>query len=181
MPAGIPAADQDALRAEANTVIRDIVAPAYAKLLTMIRQEYLEKARRTLGASEMPDGEAFYQAQIEKHTTLTLTPQQIHDIGLKEVARIEAEMRATKDKAKFKGTMAEFFKFMRTDPQFYAKTPRELLAYLGLRVEEGRRQARRNHRLPAAAAARHPARARRDRADLHRGTRRPRGVLDEHL
>ena len=75
----------------------------------------------------MPDGEAFYQAQIEKHTTLTLTPQQIHDIGLKEVARIEAEMRATKDKAKFKGTMAEFFTFMRTDPQFYAKTPRELL------------------------------------------------------
>ena len=77
----------------------------------------------------MPDGEAFYQAQIEKHTTLTLTPQQIHDIGLKEVARLEAEMRATKDKAKFKGTMAEFFTFMRTDPQFYAKTPRELLSY----------------------------------------------------
>jgi uncharacterized protein (DUF885 family) len=129
MPAGIPAADRDALRAEANTVIREVVAPAYAKLLTMIRQEYLEKARRTLAASEMPDGKAFYQAQIEKHTTLTLTPQQIHDIGLKEVARIEAEMRATKDKAKFKGTMAEFFKFMRTDPQFYAKTPRELLAF----------------------------------------------------
>ena len=77
----------------------------------------------------MPDGEAFYQAQIEKHTTLTLTPQQIHDIGLKEVARIEAEMRATKDKAGFKGTMAEFFTFLRTDPQFYAKTPRELLSY----------------------------------------------------
>ena len=56
MPAGIPAADQEALRAEANTVIRDIVAPAYANLLTMIRQEYLEKARRTLGASAMPDG-----------------------------------------------------------------------------------------------------------------------------
>jgi uncharacterized protein (DUF885 family) len=129
MPAGIPAAERDALRAEATAVIRDIVAPAYSKLLTMIRTEYLEKARRTLGASEMPDGKAFYQAQIEKHTTLTLTPQEIHDIGLKEVARIEAEMRATKDRAKFKGTMAEFFKFMRTDPQFYAKTPKELLAF----------------------------------------------------
>src|SRR5512145_114796 len=56
MPAAIPAADQAALRAEATTVIRDVVAPAYEKLLTMIRQEYLEKARRTLGASEMPDG-----------------------------------------------------------------------------------------------------------------------------
>jgi uncharacterized protein (DUF885 family) len=129
MPAGIPPADQDALRAEANTVIRVIVAPAYARLLTMIRQEYLEKARRTIGAKDLPDGDAFYQAQIVKHTTLTLTPKEIHDIGLKEVARIEAEMRATKDRARFKGTMAEFFKFLRTDPQFYAKTPRELLSY----------------------------------------------------
>jgi uncharacterized protein (DUF885 family) len=129
MPAGIPAAEQDALRKEATTVINELVTPAYAKLLTMIRQEYLEKARRTLGAKEMPDGEKFYQAQIIKHTTLDLTPKEIHDIGLKEVARIEAEMRATKDRAKFKGTMAEFFTFLRTDPQFYAKTPRELLSY----------------------------------------------------
>ena len=129
MPAGIAQADRDALSAEAATVIRDIVAPAYARLLTMIRDEYLVKARTTLAATAMPDGEAFYQAQIEKHTTLTLTPQQIHDIGLKEVARIEAEMRATKDKANFTGTMAEFFTFLRTDPQFYAKTPRELLSY----------------------------------------------------
>ena len=129
IPASIPAADQAALRADAGAVIRDIVAPAYARLLTMIREEYLAKARTTLAAKAMPDGEAFYQAQIEKHTTLTLTPQQIHDIGLKEVARIEAEMRATKDKANFKGTMAEFFTFLRTDPQFYAKTPRELLSY----------------------------------------------------
>jgi uncharacterized protein (DUF885 family) len=128
-PAGVTQADQDALRGEAATVIRDIVAPAYTRLLTMIRDEYLVKARTTLAARAMPDGEAFYQAQIEKHTTLTLTPQQIHDIGLREVARIEAEMRATKDKANFKGTMAEFFTFLRTDPQFYAKTPRELLSY----------------------------------------------------
>jgi uncharacterized protein (DUF885 family) len=129
MPAGVSASEQDALRAEANTVIRDVVAPAYARLLTMIRHEYLEKARRTLGASAMPDGVAFYQAQIVKHTTLNLTAKEIQEIGLKEVARIEAEMRATKDRAKFKGTMAEFFAFLRTDPQFYAKTPRELLSY----------------------------------------------------
>jgi uncharacterized protein (DUF885 family) len=128
-PASVTPADQDALRAEASIVIRDIVAPAYTRLLTMIRDEYMVKARTTLAARAMPDGEAFYQAQIEKHTTLTLTPQQIHDIGLKEVARIEAEMRATKDKANFKGTMAEFFTFLRTDPQFYARTPRELLSY----------------------------------------------------
>lgn len=129
MPGSIPQEEQAALRAEANAVIKDVIAPAYANLLSMVRNEYLEKARRTLGAFEMPDGTRFYQAQIEKHTTLTLTPKEIHDIGLKEVARIEAEMRATKDRAKFKGTMAEFFRFMRTDQQFYAKTPRELLSY----------------------------------------------------
>ena len=129
MPATIPAADQDAMRTEAATLIQETVAPAYARLLTMIRHEYLPKARTTLAATAMPDGHAFYQAQIEKHTTLTLTAQQIHDLGLQEVARLQAEMEATRQKAKFKGTMAEFFRFLRTDPQFYAKTPRELLSY----------------------------------------------------
>lgn len=129
MPASIPAKDQEALRAEASTLIRDVVAPAYVKLLAFIRSEYLPKARTTLAAVKMPDGEAYYQAQIEKFTTLNLTPREIHEIGLKEVARIEAEMAATKERAGFKGSMAEFFRFLRTDPQFYAKTPRELLAY----------------------------------------------------
>jgi uncharacterized protein (DUF885 family) len=129
MPSTITAADQGALRAEATTVIRDVVAPAYTKLLTMIRSEYLPKARTTLAAVAMPDGEAYYQAMIEKFTTLDLTAKEIHNIGLKEVARLEAEMQATKERANFKGTMAEFFHFLRTDPQFYAKTPRELLSY----------------------------------------------------
>jgi uncharacterized protein (DUF885 family) len=129
MPSTISAADQNAIRAEAATVIRDVVAPAYERLLAFMRTEYLGKARTTLAATALPDGEAYYQAMIEKHTTLNLTAQQIHDIGLKEVARIEAEMEATKKTANFSGTMAEFFKFLRTDPQFYAKTPRELLSY----------------------------------------------------
>jgi uncharacterized protein (DUF885 family) len=129
MPSTIAEADQTAMRAEAATVIRDVVAPAYQRLLAFIRAEYLPRARTTLAATAMPDGEAYYQATIEKFTTLTLTARQIHDIGLKEVARIEAEMQATKDRAGFKGSMAEFFEFLRTDPQFYAKTPRELLSY----------------------------------------------------
>jgi uncharacterized protein (DUF885 family) len=129
MPPNIPAPEQDALRAEATAVIRDTVAPAYEKLLAFIRNEYLPRARTTLAAVKMPDGEAFYQAQIEKYTTLKLTAKEIHEIGLKEVARIEAEMAATKERAGFKGSMAEFFQFLRTDPQFYAKTPKELLAF----------------------------------------------------
>lgn len=138
MPPSIPAPEQDAMRAEAAALIRDTVAPAYVKLLAFIRDEYLVKARPTLAAVKMPDGEAYYQAMIEKFTTLKLTPKEIHEIGLKEVARIEAEMAATKERSGFKGTMAEFFQFLRTDPQFYAKTPRELLsfsAYIAKKVD----------------------------------------------
>jgi uncharacterized protein (DUF885 family) len=129
MPATIPAAEQAAMRADALTVIRDVAVPAYARLLTFIRGEYLPKARTTLAAASTPDGQTYYKAMIEKFTTLDLTAQQIHDIGLREVARIKAEMEATKQKAGFTGSMAEFFHFLRTDPQFYAKTPRELLSY----------------------------------------------------
>jgi uncharacterized protein (DUF885 family) len=129
MPTTIPAAEQESLRSDAATVVRDVAAPAYERLLTFMRSEYLEKARTTLAAHATPDGQAYYQAMIEKFTTLKLTPKEIHEIGLKEVARIEAEMHAVKARAGFTGTMAEFFHFLRTDPQFYAKTPRELLSY----------------------------------------------------
>jgi uncharacterized protein (DUF885 family) len=129
MPSTIPLSEQTTLRGEATTVIRDVVAPAYQRLLTFMRTEYLPKARTTLAAVAMPDGEAYYQAMIEKFTTLNLTAKQIHEMGLKEVARIEAEMDATKTRAGFSGSMAEFFHFLRTDPQFYARTPRELLSY----------------------------------------------------
>ena len=129
MPATIPAAQQAAFRREAGTIIRDVIVPAYARLLTFIRDEYLPATRTTLAATTLPDGQAFYKAMIGKFTTLDLTAQEIHDIGLREVARIRAEMEDTKRKAGFSGTMAEFFHFLRTDPQFYARTPRELLSY----------------------------------------------------
>jgi uncharacterized protein (DUF885 family) len=129
MPSTISAAEQTAIRGDAAAVIRDVVAPAYERLLTFMRTEYLPGSRTTLAATAMPDGEAYYQAMIEKFTTLDLTAKQIHEIGLKEVARIETEMEATRERAGFKGTMAEFFHFLRTDPQFYARTPRELLSY----------------------------------------------------
>jgi uncharacterized protein (DUF885 family) len=129
MPTGIAAAEQDALRAEAAAVIRDVVAPAYARLLTFMRAEYLSGARTTVGASALPDGDAYYRSTIEKFTTLPLTAREIHDIGLREVARIQAEMEQTRQRAQYPGTMAEFFQFLRTDPQFYARSPRELLSY----------------------------------------------------
>jgi len=129
MPATISAADQATLRMDAENAIQTVIVPAYTRVLAFMRDEYLPNARTTLGASTLPDGATFYQAMIEKFTTLDLTAQQIHDLGLREVARIKAEMEVTKQAAGFSGTMAEFFQFMRTDPQFYAKTPRELLSY----------------------------------------------------
>lgn len=129
MPTTMPAAEQAALRAEAESVLREVVAPAYVRLLTFMRDEYLPGARTTVGASALPDGDAYYAAMIEKFTTLPLTAKKIHEIGLREVARIREEMERTRERAGFTGSMAAFFEFLRTDPQFYARTPRELLSY----------------------------------------------------
>jgi uncharacterized protein (DUF885 family) len=129
MPANISATDRQALEAEAQQVIQGSIAPAYQKLLTFMRGDYMPKARKTIDAYSLPNGKPFYQDRIREYTTLDLTPQQIHDIGLKEVARIDADMKKTMADAKFTGTFPEFLQFMRTDPQFYAKTPRELLSY----------------------------------------------------
>lgn len=128
MPGTVPDAQKQAMQAEAQTVIRDQVAPAYAKLLKFMREEYMPRARKTIDAYSLPDGKAFYQDRIREFTTLDLTPQQIHEIGLKEVARIDADMRATMKDAGFQGTFESFLNFLRTDPQFYAKTPKELLS-----------------------------------------------------
>jgi uncharacterized protein (DUF885 family) len=128
LPPSIPVVDHEQMRTEARSIIAERIVPAYSKLLDFIRNEYLIKARTTLAAEQLPDGKAYYQAMIRKFTTLDLTPQQIHETGLSEVARIKGLMQTTMQKAGFKGTLPEFMTFLRTDPQFYAKTPHELLA-----------------------------------------------------
>ncbi len=143
MPASIPAAEQEALRAEGRAAIRDAVVPAFAKLLVFFRGEYVPKARTTLAAEAMPDGEAWYREQIRKYTTLDLSADEIHAIGLTEVATIRAEMETIIDGLGFKGTsretrFADFLAFLRSDPRFYAKTPQELLdraAWISKRVD----------------------------------------------
>ena len=143
MPATIPAAEQDALRAEGRAAIREAVIPAFAKLLAFFRNDYMPNARTTLAAEAMPDGVAWYREQIDAYTTLDLSPDQIHAIGLQEVASLRAEMEAIIDKLGYKGTskdtrFADFLRFLRTDPQFYAKTPQALLdraAWISKRVD----------------------------------------------
>ncbi len=127
LPSNIPADAQAKLRADGVRAIREHVIPAYARLLRFFREEYLPHARKTLAAEALPDGKAYYRQQIREYTTLDLDPEAIHAIGLKEVARIDADMRSTMKETGFSGDFPAFLKFLRTDPQFYAKTPDELL------------------------------------------------------
>lgn len=138
MPSTIPAAEQEAIRNEGRAAIEQAVLPAYRKLLQFYRTEYLPKARTTIAARDLPDGDAFYRANIREYTTTDMSPEEIHQLGLREVARIDAEMRKTMVESGFKGTFEEFLKFLRTDPQFYAKTPDELMgvsSYVAKRVD----------------------------------------------
>ena len=127
LPAAIPADQAQALRGQALQRIRDRVIPAYAKLLTFFRSQYVPRARTTLAAEALPDGKAFYRQQIREYTTLDLSPDAIHQIGLDEVAKIHAQMLTSMGETGFKGSFAEFLQFLRTDPQFYAQTADELL------------------------------------------------------
>ncbi len=138
MPASIPAAQQARLRAEGLAAVDAVAVPAYAKLLAFYRDTYLPGTRTTISAAALPRGKAFYESQIREYTTLDLTPAAIHQIGLAEVARIDADMKATIAATGFKGSFADFLAFLRSDPQFYARTPDELLgfsAYVAKRMD----------------------------------------------
>ncbi len=123
----VPAAQQAKLRAEALEVIGKDVQPAYARLLKFWTQTYVPGARTTLAAEALPDGKAYYQAQIREYTTTDMTPAEIHKIGVDEVARLHAQMIAVMKQTGFKGDFPAFLHYLRTDPKFYAKTPQELL------------------------------------------------------
>jgi len=127
LPATIPADQAQALQGQALQHIRDDVIPAYAKLLKFFRDEYVPQARTTLAAEALPDGKAFYRQQIREYTTLDLSPDAIHKIGLEQVAKIHARMLEVMKETGFKGDFPAFLAFLRSDPQFYAKTPQELL------------------------------------------------------
>jgi uncharacterized protein (DUF885 family) len=127
LPASVPADEQARLRADAAKAIRESVIPAHLAVLKFMREQYLPGARPTLAADDLPDGRAFYQSKIKEFTTLDLTPDQIHAIGLREVAKIHDQMVAVMKETGFQGDFPAFLHYLRTDPQFYAKTPDELL------------------------------------------------------
>ncbi len=117
------------LVAEAQQVIAEAVNPAYQAFYDFMVTEYLPNANDSIAASDLPNGREYYQNRLEHYTTLKMTPEQVHQIGLDEVARIRAEMQQVIDGLGFKGSFADFVNFLRTDAQFYPKTADELMRY----------------------------------------------------
>lgn len=124
---GVQPSDQGKLKTEAAQVIREAVQPAYAHLLKFFRDEYVPHTRTTLAAEALPDGKSYYRQKIREFTTLDLSAAEIHQIGLSEVTNLHAQMEDAMRATGFKGDFAAFLQFLRDDPQFYAKTPQELL------------------------------------------------------
>lgn len=128
LPESLSAKQKDSILLAAKDAIEKKVVPQFQRIKTFFEKEYLPKTRTTLGVSQTPNGVAYYQNRINFYTTSTqYTAEDIHQIGLKEVARIKAEMEKIIQELNFKGSFADFFQFLRTDKQFYAKTPKEIL------------------------------------------------------
>jgi len=126
-PNSVPEADRERLRAAGRAAIQTHVIPAYRGFLEFMTKEYLPKARASIGAVELPQGREYYAYLVKHFTTLEVTPDQVHEIGLKEVARIKAEMADVLRQVKWEKSFPEFLEFLRKDPRFYPKTAEELL------------------------------------------------------
>ncbi len=118
-PASMSKAEQDAIRPEYETAIRDEVYPAYRNLLKFVETTYLPRCRKTSGVSALRGGRDYYRALARYHTTTALDPDAIHEIGLKEVARIRAELEAVKKELGFRGSLPQFFTALRSNPALY--------------------------------------------------------------
>ena len=132
-PPTISPAEQQRLQEEARKAIVQQVVPAFGRFKQFFVSEYLPACYEQVGAWQLPQGGELYAQMIRHYTTTNETPEEVHQIGLKEVARINLEMDKVMQQTGFKGSRDEFFKYLRTDPQFFYKTPEELFeAYKAL-------------------------------------------------
>jgi len=127
-PDAIPAADRERLRGVAVQIYKEQLVPAYRKLYDFVLKEYLPGARQTIGLDSLPDGTEWYALAVRASTTITMTPKEIHELGLGEVKRIRGEMDKVIADTGFKGSFDEFTKYLRTDPKFVYTTREDLLA-----------------------------------------------------
>jgi uncharacterized protein (DUF885 family) len=132
LPDSISAADKEAIRARGLQIIQTQVKPAQRDFLAFLEKTYFPKARKTLGIEATPNGKAYYAYTARRHTTTNLTPDQIADIGVKEVARIHGDMEQVIQQVGFKGSFKEFQASLRSDPRFYAQSREELLMHAAL-------------------------------------------------
>jgi uncharacterized protein (DUF885 family) len=123
----VPEGERERLRRAGRAAVMEGAVPAYRSFLRFFEDEYRPGARETLGASELPEGEDYYTFLVQKFTTLEVTPDEVHRIGLAEVERIYAEMEAVIEEVGFEGTFEEFLTFLRTDPRFYPESAEALL------------------------------------------------------
>lgn len=128
MPADFSAEDRARLTTAYTDMIENILVPAYRRVAEFIEQDYLPATRTTVGWDALPDGEAWYAFRVENSTTTKMSPDEIHELGLAEVARIRGEMEGVARQVGFDGTLAEFFEFLKTDPQFFFGSSEEVLA-----------------------------------------------------
>ncbi len=129
MPASFSAADKARLTKEYQAMIANDIMPAFRKLRGYITNDYLPKTRDSVGLDKLPDGAAWYAFNVRQTTTTDLTPAQIHELGLSEVERIHGEMQQVMKDVGFKGSLQDFFKFMREDKQFQFKSEDDLLKF----------------------------------------------------
>ncbi len=129
LPSQMSIAEKDSLKLAAKQVIFNDVIPTFKLVKSFFEDVYYPNARENIGVSETPNGAAYYQSRIDFYTTMKETPESIHEKGLNEVSRIRKQMEAIVKEVEFNGTMDQFINFLRTDPQFYAKTPEELLKH----------------------------------------------------
>jgi uncharacterized protein (DUF885 family) len=127
MPKEISGADRKRISAAYSAALTNEVLPAYTRLADFIERDYLPAARTTVAWTDLPDGQAWYAWYVEGSATMKVSPAEVHELGLREVARIRGEMLAVKEQVGFKGDLDAFFKFLEEDPQFYFDKPDDLL------------------------------------------------------
>lgn len=127
LPSSMNQQQRDSVLKAAEVAVKEKVIPQFKRIKTFFEKEYLPNARKSVGVSEIPNGREYYQNRLNYYTTLDLTAEEIHRIGLDEVARINSEMKKVIVQVGFEGNFDEFINFLRTDEQFYATTAEELL------------------------------------------------------
>ena len=127
-PSAIPAAERERLTRDALAAVGANIIPSYNRFKKFFVDEYLPASFDEVGAWQLPQGEAMYSHFVRRYTTTNVTPREVHEKGLSEVKRIRAAMQEVMNQVGFKGSLAEFFTFLRTDKQFYYDTPAELFA-----------------------------------------------------